>query len=679
MLKNKAIHLGYEIPIWTIPLFLFVVTVIAYGLLAFFLGFYFDDWQMIWLIKSDASYWQFYSYDRPFSAWTLYITAPILGANPFAWHIFTMVLRWLVTWSGWWVLKLIWPKKLRLITLVAMLFAVYPVFLQHPISVAYSQHFLTYLFFMLSFGLMIASLKGNTLRFRIFTILGLITQAVHLFTMEYFWGLEFVRILGIYFYIDQRENLSPRDLVRKLLKSWSPYIPIFIAAIIWRIFIFAPAEDPNELILVARMLNEPINALLQLNEMVLQDSLHMLILAWVETLRVDLIDFQDKFLLLVWLILALISVGFVLYFRSLKIFTSKFDDSRWDEQLVIFGLSILFLGPLPAWLTERQITVGMYSDRFALAGMFGAAILVVLFLDRVLSTKFMVLVSVVVLSTLAIGLHIRVGNEFRWDWITQQRFFWQMRWRVPDLEPNTPIFADGIFLKYTGDYPTSFALNLLYPPDEGHLTKLPYWFFELDRGFVHHPDQFLNGMQMKGQLRNVSFEGWSLNGIVIDYNPREGNCLWVVGEGDELIYSLPGITQKALRLSDLSRMIPEDNESIDKLFGDEPDHTWCYYFQKAELARQLENWQQVSKLSDEVTLKGYEPQNRFEWRPFVEGYLRTGKYRAAYDLTLNANASGDPVQDLFCRMWIERVSEQPDDQLVMYAELIEDQLLCKWY
>ena len=135
---------------WAIPTWLLVLTILAYGLLTPTLGFYFDDWPVIYMIQSGANFWDFYQFDRPFSAWTYVLTAPILGTSPFLWHTFTLLLRWTTTLLLWWVLGLIWPGKKKETTWIAMLFAVHPVFLQQSIAVAYSQHFITYALFFLS-------------------------------------------------------------------------------------------------------------------------------------------------------------------------------------------------------------------------------------------------------------------------------------------------------------------------------------------------------------------------------------------------------------------------------------------------------------------------------------------------------------------------------------------------
>ena len=678
-IKKTKPSLNVQLPSWTIPLFFLLETIIAYGIFAGLQGFYFDDWPIISQIHLKANIWEFLVYDRPVSAWTLYLTAPILGTNALAWHLFTISTRWLTTWSAWFVLNQIWPKQKRVITLIAMLFAVYPAFVQMPIAVTYSQHFLTYLLFLLSFAFMFISLTGGKRKFWIFTLLSLMTQGLQLFTLEYFWGPDLLRFLALYFYFDQRETSTFKARVYKVGKLWLPYLLVFISAIIWRLYIYAPADDPNELRLLAMLQANPLSTILHFVEIVLKDVLYIIVTAWEKTLQVNLIDLQNRFSSFVWLVVIGLATGLVFYFNSLSL---KVEDNlgSWRKQLFTFGLAIVLLGPLPAWMTNKQITVGMYSDRFALASMLGAAIILVTFLDWVLSTKKQVVISVAILVGLAVGLHIRTANEYRWAWVNQQRFFWQMHWRVPDLEANTPIFSDGAIFQYTGDYPTAFALNLLYPPNESDVTKFSYWFFELDSGFHRYPKQYLNGQTMEGQLRNISFSGSSLDSILVTYNSAHGNCLWVAGEGDEMIYSLSSLTQQALPLSNLDRINPLPETPPDNnLFGKEIEHTWCYYFQKAELARQMGDWEGLNELTEEVIEKGFSPQNNFEWRPFVDGYLHNENYGAAYDLSLETYQRTEETHDMLCSMWITHFEKFPEDTaLGEHADLIDDQLRCPW-
>ena len=47
---------------------------------------------------------------------------------------------------------------------------------------------------------------------------------------------------------------------------------------------------------------------------------------------------------------------------------------------------------------------------------------------------------------------------------------------------------------------------------------------------------------------------------------------------------------------------------------------WCYFFQKASLARQMEDWEKIVKYGDEARNKGLHPFDLAEWRPFIDAY-----------------------------------------------------------
>ena len=683
MMKKTSNFLSrLRFPVGTVPLVLLIETVLAYGLLAYFQGFYFDDWQVLWLAKTDADFWAFYAYDRPFSAWTYLLEFPFLGTNALAWHGFNLILRWGVSCLAWWVLRLVWPDRERETALIAILFAVYPAFTQQPIAVAYSQHLTTYMLFLASIGLMLSALRHERWKRWGLTLLAVLTQGVHLFTMEYLWGVALIRPVLVFFMLARFTENRRRSLILQTAKIYLPYLGMLIAAVFWRMVVYtAPIEDPNALAWVAMLLDQPFQALIRMVEMFLRDELFVLVTTWYQTLQVDLIDLDDRFLLATWAITTALVALLYVYVQRLNHENNPPEGENWRLQMTIVGACVLVLGPLPVWLTNRQITVGRFSDRFALAGMLGAAILLVVLLDRLLSRRFLQLLAVCALAGLATGFHVRVGNDYRWAWTDQRRFYWQLKWRAPQLEPGTAIFSDGGIFTYTGDYPLSFAISLLYANQQTlSPTNPPYWFFELDAEFSYYQKYFLRGHEVHGKLRNIAFDGTSTDSIVIDYNPGQGSCLWVVGEGDELVATLPDLTRAALPMSDLSRIErlgPEQEASPPDLFGEEIAHTWCYYFQKAELARQFQDWEQVLELAGQVDQRQFEPQNRFEWRPFVDGYLHLGRYQDAQALTLRAYQSQSKTADLYCSMWADWLAQNPDDaELAEIASQIKDELDC---
>jgi hypothetical protein len=61
------------------------------------------------------------------------------------------------------------------------------------------------------------------------------------------------------------------------------------------------------------------------------------------------------------------------------------------------------------------------------------------------------------------------------------------------------------------------------------------------------------------------------------------------------------------------------------VFGPEPGHGWCYYYQKADLASQRGDWNQVMQLAEEAVSMNLNPSDQIEWMPFLQAYAMSGK------------------------------------------------------
>jgi hypothetical protein len=131
-------------------------------------------------------------------------------------------------------------------------------------------------------------------------------------------------------------------------------------------------------------------------------------------------------------------------------------------------------------------------------------------------------------------------------------------------------------------------------------------------------------------------------------------CLWILSENDIYYQNLPIHTRDALSLSNLSQILPTSNNSSspDKnIFGLEPGHTWCYYFEKADLARQTEDWEMVSSLGNQAIAEGYSPNNLYEWMPFIEGYLHMKNWDEAQSLTTTIFNADQGNRAALCAVW----------------------------
>ncbi len=123
---------------------LLLVAVLAFGLLLPGLGFYWDDWAKILVSRlyGLSGYLAYYAGDRPLSAWTHMLFTPLLGPSPLAWQVFNLLLRWLSAVGMFWTLNLVWSGARRQNLVAALLFLVYPVFIQQPAGVTFHQQWL---------------------------------------------------------------------------------------------------------------------------------------------------------------------------------------------------------------------------------------------------------------------------------------------------------------------------------------------------------------------------------------------------------------------------------------------------------------------------------------------------------------------------------------------------------
>jgi hypothetical protein len=204
----------------------------------------------------------------------------------------------------------------------------------------------------------------------------------------------------------------------------------------------------------------------------------------------------------------------------------------------------------------------------------------------------------------------------------------------------------------------------MYPQIPG-VKSQALWFFE-GYDIIHAekrvPD-FLNGMELNYSQANLSFSGSSKNSLMIYYEP-EGRCLWMLNPNDATHIELPQIIREILPAANLNRIKPDGavpGYPPETIFGSEPAHTWCFYYQKADLARQMGDWEEVISLSEEAKRLGFKPANQFEILPFIEAYAFLGNWNKAEELSKDAYRKQLNIQALLCSTWDRIDASTPSD------------------
>jgi hypothetical protein len=655
------------------PLLLFIVALGSFAVMLPFLGFYWDDWQAIFIyrLRGLSAFWPYFAYDRPFSAWTYIVTVPLFQTSPLGWQIYSLALRYLTALGFWLAFRGVWGRR-REVDFIALIILVYPVFLQQPISVAYSQHWLCYALFAFSLSATVWSVRRPRLWWLVFPALA--ASALQVFTLEYFFGLEVFRgvlLLGLAMETEQRRSRG----VLMALKQWAPYLFLLLVFVIWRFFIYDFAENnaPNQPLLLAELVKNPLDGLLRLVIHILQDLVFMLVNAWAGRLTPAVFEFTDRFNLLALAIGAQLAV--VTGWYCARGCEEGEIENRKALQMGGFGLIAVLAGVFPVWAGDRQIIVGAYSDRFALAALPGLALLISAALVWLTPRRRVQAVLIAVLIGLSANIHLRVANDYRWIWIYQQRFFWQFAWRVPALQPGTAVLSDGEIFSRSSTYATAFGINLLYPRSSTPAPQVDTWFFSLGRTYTYDRAALLNGAVVSDKIRNVEFSTASANSILIDFQPVESDCMHVLRPEDAGDPLLPAAPRQLAVISNLSRILPVENPSPYRaeIFGSEPEHGWCYFYQKAELSRQQGDWDAVLRLADEAEAKGYNPgvsasNTAMEWRVFIEAYARAGRWEQAAQITRQALARQPDYLPMLCALW-DRPELQSEQGAALGREL----------
>ena len=94
------------------------------------------------------------------------------------------------------------------------------------------------------------------------------------------------------------------------------------------------------------------------------------------------------------------------------------------------------------------------------------------------------------------------------------------------------------------------------------------------------------------------------------------------------------------------------------IYGPEPAHGWCYYFERAQLAGQLRDWHTVARLGETAFGLDDYPNDPVERFVFVEGYAQTGEWsRAIAESDKAYGVSKQYVGPLLCTLWT-RIEQQ---------------------
>ena len=621
-----------------------IACTLAYAPLITRQGFYNDDWYLMYGAYSQgaAKFTSIFASDRPMRAYHMAVLWEVFGTKVLWYHISAIVLRIAGGMGLFWIMRMVWKNAPKTAILAALLLVVYPGFLDMPNAIDYQSHILAFTLAVFSILFTIMAVQvGKTWQKIIFLVLSIALQIVYLGLMEYYIGLEGMRffLIGLLFLREHTWTIK-----KKIANTIAWALPGGLVAagfIYWRAFLFSSTRTATNLGFVFNQLTESLKlrgAWLIVYQ--IQDILNTVLFAWFVpfsnyVLRLRLKEFLPA------LGLGLLAVGLVWVSARYKILGSeeneqqeKDDFFRENKELFWIGLLTVVFALIPAHVGDRHVVFSSYS-RFSFPPSLGAVLILVALFRASFNAKFRIWAAML-LVFLAVMTHYANSARFVSSWEAMRSFWWQVSWRIPQLKPGTTLVTTYANQGVPEDYHIWGPANLIYYPtqvsDPKGFTKLELTGSTLTLGDIQN---ILSQESQTTEGRAFITETDYANLLVIS-NPSNSSCVHVLdGRSPELSEydrsEILLISKKSMvdsiQFKQSFHIPPED------IFGIEPEHGWCYFYQKASLAQQQQDWKEIIRLEAQAKVLDLLPNDTVEWLPFLEANAMTGNFERVEELS----------------------------------------------
>ncbi|MEI7990693.1 MAG: hypothetical protein WCI88_16820, partial [Chloroflexota bacterium] len=438
----------FNFPDWSVPLALVLVCLVSYGLLLRDLGFYWDDWPSVWFqyTGGGAIFKEVFASDRPLLGRLFMLTMPVFRSSIIGWQLFGIFTRALASISLWGLLVCVFPKRRNEAAWTALLFAVYPGFMQQWIAVTYSHAFIAYAVFFVSMLFMVLAFRKPRW-FWLFMGLSYLTSLWTMFAVDVYTGLEVIRPLLLWVVLSEKPEFNQKPLVERIKRTllyFLPYVGMMVLFVIWRVFLLAFPRGTLQLPNAGNAVStNPFIAILQMVSSILQDLVVVTFGAWGR-----IFPFANPAALPAeyWWVVILVFVLLALYLSKLSSTPSADDQPAfkfaslnlsWGWLLVGTGCLTLLAGGWAYWIINLPFRLVFPYDRTSLPMFLGVSLLITGLMEILLRSRLQKIILLSLLVALAAGSHLLNAAEYVKDYQDQKDFFWQLSWRIPGIQPGT--------------------------------------------------------------------------------------------------------------------------------------------------------------------------------------------------------------------------------------------------
>lgn len=611
-------------------LLLIAVSAVVFLPYAFQLTYYLDDWYFVYnnIVRGPNVFHEMFSIDRPARGYFFDLFFSVFGPAPLAHHLATYAWMAAAGIAAYLLLNILWAENRKTNLLVSLLFTLYPgyswwVTIEYqPISASLALQIFSVLFTLLS-------IRAKTPGLKIFYALAALAAGVaYPALVEYAVGAEAFRFACIYLLLSR--SLPNRFPLRvwAAVRSWLLYASSAMGFAVWRVFFFESGRKATNVGLFAGKFSDaPLESLTDMGNRLYLSAINAGVFAWYRPLfsRGSEIswDLPARSLVLTALA-ALILVSIYVYRARQRYFDEAVRSHSVPLEALALGFVSLVFGAIPVVLFGRFVNLSVYSH-YGLPASLASVLLLAGLVTLLPWRRFQfVLLSVFVLaSALA---HSLLAEKTLVLERSLADFWWQASWRIPDIRPDATFVT--IYPRphiVDGDLGLPEAANMIYFPEprDEHPLRYPVSAIMPTEGNI---ESILAGKR-KDNVRYRTFDMViRYDNIVVVTQPTPFSCVRVV-DGNNFIPSEQD-SESVRQISKFSKIenvrLTEGRTPPAFAFGTEPEHGWCYYFEKADLAVQAADWELAAQIGDEAFALGLVPFDAAEWYPFIQAYAMTG-------------------------------------------------------
>jgi len=623
------------------------------------LQYYKDDWYYVLdgLYGGPAVFNEMFAIDRPARGPFFQAYFSLFGANPLPYHLGHYFWRVSAALAALWLFRIVWPRQTRQAFFAALFFLIYPGYLWWTSGIEYQPMVVSLFLQVFSIALTVKAILTKNLLQKVILVLGsILTGWGYLALVDYAIGMEFFRLAILFVLVNRENNISFLHKGIQTIKVWF-FSSFLIPAgfLFWKIFLFTSERKVTDLgTQLAPFIDAPIQALKLWLVGIVRDGLTVSVLAWIEPFSQSFWNLSLNEIIIGFIFAGLL-IGFVFAVSHLPS-ESSIENEKYEPLIV--GILSCFVGVIPVVIANRYVDFGFYSHYSLPASLAGALFLAGLVAFISPGKMQLAFISLVV-GTAALTHYTAAISVVREINIINS-FWWQVYWRAPGIREGTTLIVDYPALGFDDQIDNVWGpANLLYYPDQGR-QDIPVE-YKLAALPLSGPE--LENVISKGEQRagyRTHYFRYNVDQIVVLSQPVEGACVRVLDGNIPILSSNDtseiGMVAPFSRPDNLILNSPDHPPSA--VFGQEPDHGWCYYYEKLDLAVQGGNRESALSLANEALAAGLSPRDPVEWMPFLLTYVLDDDFETVTKIARDIKKD-EALEKQVCSIFLEYYRGNP--------------------